>query len=367
MRIVVFFMLIQLAGCATGPRDWLFHRKHAPTPEETLAKAKTLRAAGRWEAALAVLRRGVKRYPERSELLLRLRALDREWQAKRLLLEDRLLATQLASMLTRRKLLGQLEQAEQYDLINQSRLALLDSGLHQSRGALLDCARRQATRDVRLARQCARLAAEIQADAESAALLDRLVAESKPRAQKKVTTRGRRKSGAAAAMGRAKEKSARKKALTRVLDQAEALLNTGALISALEQLQRAEQLDADDVRFQTLRNRARLEARHQVMELTALGDRLYREEHLQPALAIWRIAQRLALDDAMLKEKIERAERIAAKLERIRAKQRPVPADAGAATPPAETPALPAKPAGVPPASSAAQTLEPTPEEMTVP
>ncbi len=356
MRIVVLIMLILLAGCGSLPRD-LLHPENAPTPDETLARASELRKAGRWEAALGVLRRGVRRYPEHAGLRRRLRDVDAEWQGRRVLLKDRLLASDIAAMLTRRKLLGQLEAAEQYDLVTQSRLALLDSALRKSRGSLLDCARRQAGENVELARRCARLAAEIQPDEDSRALLKMLAADSEARSgvkpRKRKTPRKRRKPPASAA-----SKPAEQQSLTRLLDQAEELLDSGALIAALERLHRAEQVDANDVRYQTLRSRVNLAARHQVAELTSLGDRLYREEHLLPALAIWRIARRLAPDDRVLKEKVERAKRIAAKLERLRAKQ---PASAS------ETPTTPETPKAERPAAPAERSVDSPVEDVAAP
>ena len=353
MRIVVLFTLMLLAGCGSLPQDWL-HPENAPTPEETLARAEALREAGRWEAALDALRRAAKRYPEDPRLRQRLHDLDAEWQGKRMLLEDRLLASDIAAMLTRRRLLGQLEAAEQYDLITKSRLALLDSALRKSRGSLLDCARRQAGKDDELARQCVLLADEIQPGEDSRKLRKRLAADDKPRSDAKPRKRKKPRKRHKPTVASETRKSAEEPSLTRLLDQTEELLDSGALIAALEHLRRAGQLDANDVRYQTLRNRVNLAARHQVAELTALGDRLYREEHLLPALAIWRIAQRLAPDDAVLKVKVERAERIAAKLERIRAKQpastaeTPTPAVTPQATPKAEDAPAPPSPVDLP-------------------
>jgi len=58
----------------------------------------------------------------------------------------------------------------------------------------------------------------------------------------------------------------------------------------------------------------------QVLQLISHGDRLYREEHIEDALAIWRQAASLDPDNSGIKRRIERANRVIERLQQIRIK-----------------------------------------------
>ncbi len=322
---LVLLAALLLGGCELlPPSQW---SRPLPAPDQLLEQARALREQGRWEDALALLREGLRGNPGEPRLRVARGEMEHAWARRHAELEDRLRAADAAAMLTRRELLGRLEVAERFDPLNQSRLAMLDARLRDLRSPLIRCAERQSDVDIELARRCARLAGRIHAGEDVTALMHLLGAEQARsltgrRAGSRRRHRARARTTATPPQGKPETATDEKaERLAGLLDRATEALDNGALIEALAALDEARALDDKDARYLRLRQRARLDVGHKVAALSALGDRLYREEQLQPALTIWRLALRLAPDDAALKEKIGRAERVAAKLARIRARQ----------------------------------------------
>ncbi len=298
---------------------------------ELLRQAEVLHAQGRWEDALARLREGRRWFPDDARIATLSEKWRGEWRQQRATLEDRLRATDAEALLTRRRLLAKLEAAERFDPLNQSRLALLDANLKTRRPGLIDCAKRQRGIAGGLARRCARLVARI-GPGEDIPKLTSAAKRKKKRARKVEKRSDARNAGARVSPRGAPTAATPRDALAKLLDEARDALDEGALLDALVALDQARALNPEDARYLRLRARFRLEVAPRVDALDALGNRLYRDERLQPALTVWRLARRLAPDDTELAAKIERAERVAAKLRRIRSRR---PLDAGA--PPASS------------------------------
>jgi len=59
----------------------------------------------------------------------------------------------------------------------------------------------------------------------------------------------------------------------------------------------------------------------QVESLVKLGDRLYREEQIGPAIAVWEAALKLDPNEEGISEKIMRARKVMEKLQHIRSRE----------------------------------------------
>ena len=107
--------------------------------------------------------------------------------------------------------------------------------------------------------------------------------------------------------------------MRKLISEAERESKQGALTNAMPLLEEALKQDPENVEVRQLINEVQLALENQATVLIKLGDRLYRDEQLGPAIAVWGAA--LKLDPARLEitDKLDRARRIFAKLESIRA------------------------------------------------
>ncbi len=282
-------------------------------PEEVIRQAEQLRKEGNWSQAIALLQEANRQYPGYGDLEKITRRLETNWENEKRRLEERILVTEAEAMLKIIPMLEQLERGESGDYLLKSRLLFWRQFLQTKAEPLVACGRAESGRDLWLARKCLQLAQRI-APSKEAKQLQRQVS-ARIRAVKKAL-RGRKER---------QEQEQRARRIEVLLAEAEADMQRGALSSALLKLDEAVRQDPENPQVRQLLSKVQAALERQVESLVKLGDRLYREEQIGPAIAVWEAALKLTPDDQEVSEKILRARKVLEKLQEIRARSGEAP------------------------------------------
>jgi tetratricopeptide (TPR) repeat protein len=279
-----------------------------PRPSVAIVEARELGDQGRWNQALEILRGAHWKYPENEELTQLLEQMEKAWSVEKRRLEDRMLVLETSGLLARLPILDQLARAAPDDQVLRSRRQFWKSYLQNKVDALTACGLVEQEQDLWLARRCLELANRIVPEPETARQLEEVV-EQIDRQKRSVVVRQRKR-----------EQAARERQLQRLLEEAERDLKLGSVTSAMLKLDQARQQAPDEPRLEELRVEAQTALDQRVESLVKLGDRLYREERIGPAVAVWEAVLKLDPNREGVVEKIDRARKVFEKLETIRSR-----------------------------------------------
>lgn len=273
--------------------------------------AAAVRAAetrGRWREALAALEAAERELPDDPRLKALRGRLEQARREALAALDCRLRGQEAEALAARLPLLERRAALLADELEAQAAPAEARRRLEALRGPLLACVRMALAHgeDERAARLLALARAAGAAGPEAEALAARL------RARREAAARAR-------AERREAERAARlRAALGRAMERARAALAAGRLAEALEAAREARRLAPDDREVRALAGEVEAAARRRADALKREGQRLYAAGRVEAALARWREAHRLAPDDTELARWVERAERVLARLRRLR-------------------------------------------------
>ena len=315
MRVLLLLLASVLAGCSALPQSPFQEpagpvEKNLPLPPPrpgvAMVEARELSDQGEWSRALEILRGAHARYPESRELEQLLERMESRWRQEKRRLEDRMLVLDVTALLARLPLLEQLARGEPDNPALESRRRFWQSYLRNKLDDLTACG--LVEQDLWLARRCLELANRIEPMAENRARLKQVIQalEHRKRSQR--------------VQQRQRLKKARERELEQLLGQARADLRIGALTSAMLKLEQARQLAPDDPRVAALHSGVQTALDLRLESLVKLGDRLYRDENIGPAVAVWEAVLKLDPKREGVVEKIDRARRVYEKLERIRSR-----------------------------------------------
>ena len=215
-------------------------------------------------------------------------------------IKDRLLVIQVRSIQDQ-ILLIENSKSKDKPLIAQK--IALNSELKKKEKNLLECSLYHLSKRLTLALNCATLAHSISQSDESSQALQAIRQSLAKRAKQRQVTQD--------ANTKRKRDSLMALAKKQILQT-----NHSATIKTLNQLLAISPNDTEAK--QLLGDLKSIQEKH-VAELIAMGDQLYRDERIEQALAVWKAAQNLALDNREVLIRIERAEKVLGSVNKIKA------------------------------------------------
>ncbi len=312
MRTYVIFALaiLLLSGCAANQTRTAVDYK---SPKALLKKSDALVKLEHWGEVQILLKRGVALFPESKAIKKALAKVKRDWDDKKRRLEDWMLVYETEGLLLKRPLLVSMTQSDTNDFLLKSRLLFLDSTLNSKRRLLIACTQHQFDKALKLAKRCVDAAKKIHLSIQVKTLLRKIdrqqsgiKKQKRVRAQKKV------------ALSRAEARNS-------VLKQARSHLQQQFYYEAVKALEPLARQNKKDQEINILMEEAITGRDLQVLQLISHGDRLYREEHITEAVAVWEQAAILNPADTNITRRIGRAKKVLDNLQDIRSKE-PKPA-----------------------------------------
>ncbi len=301
---IILSTALLLGGCTSNaPRS----NQVLKSPTSLLEKSTALVKHQRWGEAQKLLEEGVKRYPEDQAIKQKMIHVRAEWERKKRRLEDWILVYETEGLLLKRPLLVSMSQSDPSDFLLKSRLLFLDSSLNSKRKKLVACTQNQFDRELKLAKRCIESAKKIHLSIQVQGLLKKIESEQKGVKERKQI--------------RAQKKRALSRAESRndILIQARSHLQQQFYYEAVKVLEPLVAQDSGDQETNILMEEAKTGRDLQVLQLISHGDRLYREEQLQNAVAIWEQAAIINPSHVGIAGRIDRAKRVLEKLKEIRA------------------------------------------------
>ncbi|RLA03870.1 MAG: hypothetical protein DRQ47_04335, partial [Gammaproteobacteria bacterium] len=223
------------------------------------------------------------------------------WELRKRRLEDWMLVYETEGLLLQRPLLVSMSQSEQGDVILKTRLLFLDASLNSRQEQLIDCSRFQRDKGIKLARRCIEAANKIKTSTQVQELLAEITEEQKD-IRKQQLVKG--------------EVASRNE----IMDQAKIHLQKQFYYQAVQELQPLLEQKSEDEQVKLLMVEAITGRDMQLLQLVSHGDRLYREEKIKQALAIWQQAALLDPENEEVKQRIRRAKKVINKLQELRSK-----------------------------------------------
>ena len=311
MRVFLLsVILLSLLSACTNLPVWDQQTKPAPrAPNLVVAEARKLKQKGSWSQAIAMLKEANEKYPENQTIHAELKKLETAWRHEKRLLEDRILVTEMSSLRKKIPLLEKLSQGESNNVLYRSRLLFWQNYLQARVDSLVACGIYHAKTRPLLAKQCLDLADKVAPSEETKKLLNDIA----QRMEKRKRVSKNRK-----AVQAARE---RKREVQKMLAEAEKANLQGAHRDALFILEEARRQDAENAEVRRQLSKTKTILNRKVESLVRLGDRLYSEEQIVPAVAIWETALKLDPHQREIGEKIDRAQRVLEKLEAIRSRE----------------------------------------------
>ncbi len=305
LRGVWLILLLALAGCTTQiSRNTV--TDEPVSPEGVIIEAKSLRDRGDWLAAIDILKRARDRYPQSAQLAQALEQLDTAWKYEKRSLEDQVLVLDSKGLIQKQALLERLQSLGGPDYLLKSRLLFWRQFMNTKYADLLACAHFHQQRNLWLSRRCLELAYQIRPSEQlqqELAAVQAKIDNWKDRAERKRRKKGKQES---------------RKRTEQLLEQAKGVMAHGDHGRAIRLLQQADRLNPGNRKIQELMGRAQSELDRQAAALLRLGDRLYREERIDSAVAIWEAAFKLTPGNEEIRGKIDRARRVLDKLQRLK-------------------------------------------------
>ncbi|OOZ36353.1 hypothetical protein BOW51_07630 [Solemya velesiana gill symbiont] len=272
---------------------------------ESVEYSNKLVKEGRWEEAISLLEQTRSAYPDAKAVGNTLLKTRRDWRNRKQTLEDLVLIYEADALHKKIPIAEKLFKAQPDSYLLNSRLLIWQQELKSRVDDLLACGSFHMERNLGMAKLCLDLARKIEPGSQT----DALYALVKRRERAKETTR-QKKQQADAAVSRAEQ--AKQLAL-----QAEALSEAGNLVGALVTVEGALNLDPQNPDLKPKWLLLKKQVDEQVNSLDAVAERLYREEHLEAAIAAWESALQLSPDSHEILAKLKRARTVLKKLKHL--------------------------------------------------
>ncbi len=307
--------LLLLSACAELP--FLQQQKTTEQAEVTgppaptslsIDQALNLKKRGNWADAIKTLEEAQRSYPGNRDVASALNELKASWKGEQRLLEDRMLVIEVAAVKAKLPLLDKLANGDPQNERYQSRRKFWKQYLQSRVNILFGCGLYHRKSDLWLASRCLKLADEIAPSARGKKLLQDIASEVEQSKQASIERK----------QERAERRRERK--LKGLLQDAENDMARGAYSEALVKLDEAQRRAPEHPQVKELLAKVQTTLSLQVTSLMELGDRLYREEQIGPAVAVWETALELDPNHQGISEKIDRARRVLEKLESIRSR-----------------------------------------------
>jgi len=319
-----FLLLLLITACGGFPvTDQRFtgeSQSESATPSNAITEVQQLNRQGSRVEALNILREAHRKYPENPNIQSLLEKMEASWVIEKQHLQDRMLIIEVGGLLETVPMLEKLSMGDPDNYLLKSRLLFWEKYLQLKMNALLSCAMAEREIDVSLARRCLQQANAIAPSEE----ISRQLAEIDNRFEQRkqaITARkkDRERLDQATVMRVQKQKQVRQ--IEMLLLQAEQDIQQGSLASALMKLEEALKQDPENPRIHMLIAQVQPTLESRFEALMKLGDRLYRDEQIGPAVAVWEAALKLKPDQEQIAQKIDRARKVLENLEAIRSLQ----------------------------------------------
>lgn len=289
----------------------------ADSPTVVIDEAKQLREKGDWSQAIDILEQAGQDFPQNGEIHKALDELKASWQRERRLLDDRMLVIDTAALTAKLPLLELRSKGEPDNLLLKSRLLFWEKYLQSQVDPLVSCGISHEGRYLWLARKCLQLADKTAPSPHITKLLEEIFAKIELRQQVSSSKEDK------------EEELERVRQVQVLLENAERDMQRGEYPSALSKLDEALRQDPENSKVRELLSKAQSELDLQVKSLVKLGDSLYHNEQIGPAVKVWETALRLDPNQVEIKEKIDRARKVLEKLEEIRSRESSSAAEQG--------------------------------------
>lgn len=325
----VLLILLFLAGCSQLPfnannKDNVNKTQHQPqAPDAITREATLLRSAGRWAESLALLIQASKEYPDNTSLeeALRQTQILHKYEIRRL--EDEILLLDANALKEKASILQDLAYIDPGNYKMGTKLFFLDRERKRGVKGLVQCGRFHKWKNQLLSQHCLQLANQLNPSAEIQLLLDEVMQsmenEQSRLAQEK-QFREKKRQKTKQALQEKKKKSDQienSKIIERLLTAAKKSVEEGSYAMAAKTLDQIETMSPQDSRLHNLRNLLKDNIDKQVEQLVATGDRLYRDEQVDQAVAAWESALDLDPKREDVISKVERAMKIISRLKTL--------------------------------------------------
>jgi len=295
-------------------------RGEPATPSDAIIEAQQLNSQGNRVEALNILREAGRKYPENINIRSLLEKMEAYWVIEKQLLQDRMLVIEVGGRIEAVPMLEKLSMGDPGNYLLKSRLLFWEQFLQMKVHELLSCAATEREVDITLARKCLQQANAIAPSEETSRQLAEINTRLEQRKQTtmvRIQANQRRKQ---ASVARVQEKKQMRQ-VEMLLLEAEQDMQQGSLGSALMKLEEALMQDPENPRIRALIEQVQPTLESRFEALMELGDRLYRDEQIGPAVAVWEAALKLKPDQEQISQKIDRARKVLEKLEAIRSAQ----------------------------------------------
>lgn len=311
MRVLFLLSIILslFSGCTNLPSRAPQTEPMPRSAYQFIEEARKLQQKGNWSQAILILEEANEKYPENQTIHTELKRLERAWRREKRQLEDKILVTEIVSLREKVPLLEKLSDGESSNVLYKSRLMFWQNYLRVRVDPLVACGIYHGKTNPWLAKQCLDLADKIEPSEETKQLLNG-VAQRIEKLQHASTNRRLEKAA-----------QERKQEVENLLAEAEKANQRGAYRDALFILNEALKQDPKNTEVHRLRSETQQTLNRQVESLVRLGDRLYSDEKIVPAVSMWETALKLDPDQREIGEKIDRARRVLEKLEAIRSRE----------------------------------------------
>jgi tetratricopeptide (TPR) repeat protein len=279
------------------------------TPDEAIAQAERLVDEGRWGDAIKLLEVTGGRNPGSRELDMNLERMRKGWSDREHTLNDLILIYEADALQKKIPILEKLVKASPDSYFLQPRLTLARQLASSKVGDLLACGSFQMERNLRLAKLCLGLAQKIEPGTQTDRLAAMVIAREK--AQQKAVEQQRRH----------REDTTRARQLEQLLEEAELESGQGNHYGAKILLGRAAALSPASPAILRRIEESQTRLNQQADVLAGVGDRLYREEQIEAAVAAWKSALHLVPDRVDIATKIKRALVVQRRLQENRRQQ----------------------------------------------
>ncbi len=293
---------LQIKGEDLGPID-------AP---QALDQSRLLVKQGRWEEAIVLLEHAKNLHPDNKAIGDALVTSRNEWHVRQRTLEDLILIYETDALYRKIPVMEKLLKAQPKSYFIDSKLLIWKRELKGSVGDLLACGSFHLDESLRISKLCLELAKKIEPGSQTEALYDMAMQreEHKVKKEQKRKADEQKKKRVVAAVSRAGT-------IKQLSAKAEALAESGNYPDAMTAMNSAIKLDPNNGDLKQKRQALQILIDEQVVELDAVAERLYREEHLEAAVAAWETALKLSPGSHEITAKIKRAKTVLKKIQHL--------------------------------------------------
>lgn len=308
--VIAFSML---AGCV-GLGERLSPTKPLVNPPATAGEAVSIAGdiakQGRWSEALRYLDSAALSLDDKATLEKGRQKLQSEWQREKRALEDSIVVSDAENLKYKYEILEKLSKAQPDNLLLTSRRIFYKETLLSKAEALTSCAEVHVGNHPQLAKRCFKVASWIPA---STLLEQRLRHVDKQMRTIESDAKERRI---------ANQKRKRQRRARVLLKNAKTAIEAQDYRAALDTLEKVSALQPSNAEAVSLRRQVMSMISPQIEALVRLGDHLYLDEQLEAAIATWQAALTLKPKDEEILARIERAQTVLSKLQKLRREQK---------------------------------------------